>query len=80
MPAQTIGAFYGDAFLAGLATGLLSLSDLQSNWVRIVKRIVPDPARHQHYQDYYRIYRDLYLHTMGDVHTLAGLGAAVNGG
>jgi xylulokinase len=75
LPAQTIGASYGDAFLAGLATGQLSLSDLMSRWVCITRRFRPDPDRHRLYQDYYRIYRDLYPHTVDDVHALARLGA-----
>ncbi len=75
LPAQTIGASYGDAFLAGLATGRLSLSDLESEWVSIARHFVPDPDRHALYQDYYRVYRDLYPHTTVDIHTLARLGA-----
>jgi len=78
LPAQTIGAPYGDAFLAGLATARLSLSDLESDWVSIARRFVPDPGRHTLYQDYYQVYRDLYPHTMADMHTLAELGGAVN--
>jgi xylulokinase len=74
LPAQTIGASYGDAFLAGLATGLVRLSDLPATWVHTARRFVPDPARHAHYEDYYRVYRDLYRHTADDVHTLARLG------
>jgi xylulokinase len=75
LPAQTIGASYGDAFFAGLATGQVSVSDLRSAWVRIDRHFAPDPGRHELYQDYYRIYRDLYPHTVEDVHTLARLGA-----
>jgi xylulokinase len=75
LPAQTIGAAYGDAFLAGLATGLLSLSDLCSDWVRITRRFTSDKARHALYQEYYRIYRRLYACTMEELHALAQLGA-----
>jgi len=78
LPAQTIGASYGDAFLAGLATGRLSLSDLESGWVSIARRLVPDSDRHQLYQEYYRVYRDLYPHIVEDMHALAQLGAAAN--
>ena len=74
LPARTIGASYGNAFLAGLATGLLSLPDLESEWVHIARRFVPHPGRHALYQDYYRIYRDLYRHTVDDVHALVQLG------
>jgi xylulokinase len=74
LPVQTIGASYGDAFFAGLATGLVSRSDLKSEWVRIARRFVPDPARHELYREYYGIYRDLYTHTVEDVHALARWG------
>ena len=75
LPAQRIGACYGDAFWAGLATGNVDLADLLGSWVQIERRFGPDPARHALYQDYYRIYRDLYSHTVEDVHALARLGA-----
>jgi xylulokinase len=75
LPEVTIGACYGDAFLAGVAVGLLAQADLASRWVRIVQRVTPDPERHRLYQVYCGIYRDLYLHTAQDVHALARLGA-----
>lgn len=75
LPAQTLGASYGDAFLAGLATGLVPMSALESQWVRMARRFVPDPELHELYQESYRIYRDLYPHTREDMHALASLGA-----
>lgn len=74
LPAQTVGAAYGDAFFAGLATGLVSRSAFESQWVRIVRRFIPDPVRHERYEPYYAIYRSLYPHTVQDIHTLAQLG------
>jgi xylulokinase len=74
LPEQTVGASYGDAALAGLATGLLSLADLRANWVHIARRFTPDATRRALYEQYYRIYRDLYPHTRDDVHALARLG------
>jgi xylulokinase len=71
LPAQTIGAAYGDAFLAGLATGLVPIEALESRWVRMARRFVPDQTRHELYQEYYHIYRDLYPHTKEDVRALA---------
>ena len=75
LPAQTIGAAYGDAFLAGLATGLVPMSALDSLWVRAARRFVPDAKRQDLYAEYYRIYRALYPHTREDMHALANLGA-----
>jgi xylulokinase len=74
LPAKTIGASYGDAFLAGLATGLVSPDALESQWVRVARRFVPDLKRQKVYQEYYHIYRDLYPHTKEDMHALANLG------
>ena len=42
--------------------------------MRVERRFTPDGTRHKLYQDYYRIYRDLYPHTREDVHALARLG------
>jgi len=75
VPVQTIGAAYGDAFLAGLATALLPLSALEAHWVRMARRFIPDPSRQALYQEYYHVYRDLYPHTREDLHALARLGA-----
>jgi xylulokinase len=75
LPAQTIGASYGDAFLAGLATGLVPREALEAQWVRVARRFVPDPQRQEVYQEIYRVYRDLYPHTKEDMHALADLGA-----
>jgi xylulokinase len=74
LPAQRIGACYGDAFWAGLATEQVALADLNDSWVQIERRFTPDPARHALYREYYGIYRDLYRHTVEDVHELARLG------
>ncbi len=74
LPEKTVGAAYGDAFFAGLATGLVSRSDLESSWVRMVRRFVPDPNRRALYSEYYTVYRSLYPHIVDDLHTLARLG------
>jgi xylulokinase len=74
LPAQTIGASYGDAFLAGLAVGQVTMADLASRWVKAARRFVPDAERGALYQEYYHVYRDLYPHVMHDLHALARLG------
>ena len=53
----------------------LTRANLNDTWVQIERRFHPDPARHELYRDYYRIYRDLYPHTVEDVHALARLGS-----
>lgn len=72
LPAETIGASYGDAFLAGYATGLIPSPDvLDSEWVHIAKTIKPSADRHALYQEYFSIYRRLYEDTLTDQHDLA---------
>lgn len=78
LPAQTVGAAYGDAFLAGWAAGLVSRAAFESQWVRIGRRFTPDLRRHEQYRPYYEIYRSLYPHTIQDVHALARLGQATD--
>lgn len=75
VPERTIGACFGDAFLAGMATGLVSGPDgLERDWVKIAATLQPDPAEHSHYAEYYRIYRHLYQVAADDLHDLARLG------
>jgi xylulokinase len=68
LPAQTIGACYGDALLAGMAVGLVS--DVGA-WNPIASVVEPDPAAAGRYGELYRIYRDLYPATRGAMHVLA---------
>lgn len=72
VPERTTGAAYGDAFLAGLATGLIpGLATLTSQWVRIGETLQPDPALRPLYDELYGIYRDLYDNTRDQLHALA---------
>jgi len=70
VPAVTLGASYGDAFLAGLGTGLFaSYSDI-SRWVRRLETVAPDHAPKPLYDRAHRIYRDLYERTKDLMHDL----------
>lgn len=69
VPQLTIGASYGDAFLAGLAAGILQRSDL-AHWVHPGSVITPDPVRKAIYDLYYADYRQLYEQTREIVHRL----------
>ncbi len=61
LPRQTIGAAYGDAYIAGMAAGIFSdYRLLRESWVRIARRIQPNPAAKAIYDELYAIYRDLY--------------------
>ena len=61
VPRQTIGAAYGDAYIAGMAAGIFSdWRDLHEHWVKIERRIQPDRDAQATYDRLYRIYLDLY--------------------
>lgn len=69
VPEITIGASYGDAFLAGLAAGILQHSDL-NDWVQTRTVIKPDRARQAQYEPLYQDYLNLYRDTRDIVHRL----------
>ena len=61
VPEQTIGAAYGDAYIAGMAAGLFDdWTALQDTWVEIDRRIQPNSKATEIYNQLYPIYRDLY--------------------
>lgn len=75
VPERTIGASYGDAFLAGVATGIIPDRDVMNReWVRVARVVEPDPAMRAVYEPYYQIYKSLYAATRDEVHRLAKLG------
>jgi xylulokinase len=71
LPAQTIGASYGDAWLAGRAAGLLDGHAYRWNPVATV--VAPDPAATEAYEPLYEVYRELYPATRAQAHALAAL-------
>ncbi len=71
IPERTIGASLGDAFMAGLGSGLIpDLAALDRDWVRIVDEIVPNPALRSRYDAMYEVYLDLYEQTKSSMHRL----------
>lgn len=76
VPGQTIGASYGDAFLAGYAAGLVpDFETLSTVWVGNPMQVMPDPAQHELYLEYYDLYQALYQQTKDISHQLARLGS-----
>ena len=64
LPQQTIGAAYGDAYLAGMAAGIYSdWRPLRESWVKIARRIQPNQEAKEIYDELYSTYRDLYRDT-----------------
>jgi xylulokinase len=70
LPKTGIGASYGDAFLAGLAAGLLTRGDLAA-WIKPGITIEPNPRLRELYDLRYRDYLDLYERTRDIVHRLS---------
>ena len=70
VPATTIGASYGDAFLAGLAAGRVQREDLDT-WVRPGRTIRPDTSKRALYDQQFGLYKQLYTQTKTVVHELA---------
>lgn len=70
LPTYTVGAAYGDAFLAALATGQAEPPDIRA-WNPIATVLEPDRPATQLYDERYAHYRDLYPATAGIVHALA---------
>ena len=59
IPAQQIGAAYGDAFLAGVGVGMFPDTGAAAEWVSTGAVIRPDAEAHAAYATYYQVYRDL---------------------
>ena len=71
IPAQQIGASYGDAFLAGRGIGLFqSLADIRQ-WVTIREVVQPEEKDRPAYDVHYAIFRELYLATRSLMHRLS---------
>jgi xylulokinase len=86
VPAVTIGAAYGDAYLAGLATGAVSHvpapatgagagagASAGTGWARTEYVITPDPAVRSRYTELFGLYRSAYAQTAPTSHALAAL-------
>ncbi len=67
------GAPYGDAILAGVATGVLPDFGVAQQWAEYVEPMEPDAARHALYMDYFALYKRLYEHVREDFQELARL-------
>ncbi len=62
--ANTIGACYGDAFLAALAIGAVDRNDIRK-WNPEARRIVPNRRTRPVYEKQYGVFKDLYRQTRG---------------
>jgi xylulokinase len=71
LPETTVGAAYGDALLAGLATGIVpGLEAMRETWVRTRAVIEPNPALAAMYDAHHEVFSRLYPATKHDIHRL----------
>lgn len=70
LPRETVGASYGDAFLAAQAIGV---AHNPRDWNPVATTVVPDPDAAAGYDRLYRLYRELYPATRHIAHDLADL-------
>jgi xylulokinase len=63
IPHERMGACYGDAFLAGVGVGLFSGTAEAARRVEIEQVVRPQSSAHPTYDEYYRIYQELYRNT-----------------
>lgn len=70
IPAVTIGAAFGDAFLAGLGAGVFSSYQQLSEWVRDITPVNPQAAATAAYRPFYDTYLELYCRNKDLMHRL----------
>lgn len=67
------GAPFGDAILAGVASGLFDDFSVAKSWAEYVEPMDPDPERHAVYMAYFDLYKQLYEDLREDFGQLAAL-------
>ena len=70
IPAETIGACFGDALLAAIGAGLMPAD---TSWATVAETVEPNPASRDVYDELYGVYRSLYPATVQQAHALAAL-------
>jgi sugar (pentulose or hexulose) kinase len=67
------GAPFGDAILAGVATGVFEDFNVAKEWAEYIEPMEPDRETHERYMAYFDLYKRLYEHTKDDFQELARL-------
>lgn len=67
------GAPYGDAILAGVATGLWPDYAVAKEWAEYVEPMEPNIENHERYMAYFALYKRIYEHVKEDYRELARL-------
>jgi len=67
------GAPYGDAILAGVASGAFKDFSVAKEWAEYIEPMEPDLRNHELYMAYFALYKNLYNHVKQDYRDLAVL-------
>ncbi|NOZ73153.1 MAG: carbohydrate kinase, partial [Chloroflexi bacterium] len=67
------GAPFGDAILAGVATGVFKDYAIAKEWSEYIDRMEPIPGNHEQYMAYFDLYKSIYEHVKEDFQALAHL-------
>jgi xylulokinase len=67
------GAPYGDAILAGVATGIFKDFSVAREWTEYIDLMEPDADTHKLFMQYFDLYKSVYKHLKDDFKTLASL-------
>ena len=67
------GAPFGDAILAGVATGIFEDFSVAKEWVEYIEPMEPNQENHDRYMEYFALYKQLYEHVKEDFKALARL-------
>ncbi|MCD6396431.1 MAG: FGGY-family carbohydrate kinase [Spirochaetaceae bacterium] len=67
------GAPYGDAILAGVATGVFNDYSIAREKAHYIDPMEPDRVNHEMCMEYFKLYKSLYEHVKDDYKTLAHL-------
>jgi len=73
MVKNRVGAPYGDAILAGVATGVFKDFSIAAEKAEYVQPMEPDQKQHEIYAEYFKLYKRLYAHLKQDFKPLAEL-------
>lgn len=68
-PLNDVEANLGDVILAGVGTGCLTYEDA-GKWQLFDEKVQPNPAAHELYNKYYKLYHSVYKHLKDDMKEL----------
>jgi xylulokinase len=72
-PKNPVEAPLGDAFMAGMATGLIHDNSEIEQWVEFNPPVMPDKANHEQYTKLFQVYKSLYPSLKDNMKTLKEL-------